>query len=73
MPVRFATLRTWVSTAMAGMFQASASTTEAVLRPTPRNVTSSSMACGTTPPNVSTRSWDRAMIDLVFWRKNPVG
>src|SRR5690606_12435522 len=65
---RPATRFTWVSTAIAGLFHASASSTEAVLRPTPGSFTSSSIVSGTTPSYISSTAAARAMIDFVFCR-----
>ena len=44
--------QTWVSTGNPGKSKATLNTTFAVLRPTPGRVTRSSIAVGTTPPNL---------------------
>ena len=49
-PVRLATRKTWVSTAMVGWPKAELSTTFAVLRPTPGSFSSASRVPGTSPP-----------------------
>src|SRR5207245_1141191 len=64
---------TWVSTANPGMPKATPSTTLAVLRPTPGNVTRSSIRGGTSPWKRSIRAALAAMIVLALTWKNPVG
>src|SRR5260221_4817834 len=63
----------WVSTVRAGLPNASPSTTLAVLRPTPGNVTSSSSVPGTSPPNRSHRARPRLVRVRALDRKYPVG
>ena len=76
-PSRCDTRRMCVSTKIpcfdSGRGQQLAITTFAVFRATPRRDVSSSIVRGTSPWNFSAMSVDVAMIDLVFWRKNPVG
>ena len=52
-PRRLLTLNTWVSTAMAALFQTTASITLAVLRPTPGSLIRLSMSEGSSPPKSS--------------------
>ena len=54
-PVRLATRKMWVSTAMVGSPKAMFSTTLAVLRPTPGSASSASRSRGTSPPCCSIR------------------
>ena len=56
MPVRFATRKMWVSTAMVGSPNAVFRITLAVLRPTPGSASSSSRVRGTAPSWRSIRS-----------------
>ena len=55
MPVRLATRKTWVSTAIAGSLNQVLSTTLAVLRPTPGRLWSAAREAGTSPPKSSAR------------------
>ena len=64
-PVRLATRKTWVSTAIVGWPKATLSTTFAVLRPTPGSLTSAAWSAGTTPPCASSSC--RHSVDDVPW------
>ena len=61
MPVRLATRKTWVSTAIAGSLNQVLRTTLAVLRPTPGRLSSAAREAGTSPPNRSSMSADSFM------------
>ena len=63
---------TWVSTAKPGFPKATPSTTLAVLRPTPRRVTRSSIRSGTRPPKRATTSSLMAMMARALAWKKPV-
>ena len=63
---------TWVSTGRPGRSNATLRSTLAVLRPTPGNVTRSSIREGTTPSNRSTTAVAMPMRLRVLARKNPV-
>ena len=69
---RAASRVTWVSTAKPGLPKATPRTTLAVLRPTPRRVTSSSIRSGTCPPKRATTSSLISMIERALARKKPV-
>lgn len=63
---------TWVSTGNPGTPYATPRTTFAVLRPTPRRVSSSSIVRGTSPPNRATTSRLISTIERALARKNPM-
>ncbi len=69
-PVRLATRKMWVSTAMVGSPKATLRTTLAVLRPTPGRDSRSSRRRGTSPPCFSTsvRAMRMMFFDLVLNR-----
>ena len=72
MPVRLATRKMWVSTAMVGSPKAVLSTTLAVLRPTPGSVSSASRVRGTSPPYSATSFRDSATRFFALVRKRPM-
>src|SRR5207244_1694269 len=72
MPVRLATRKICVSTAMVGSPNATFSTTLAVLRPTPGNLSKASRSRGTTPPCCSTSMRDSATMLRALVRKRPI-
>lgn len=65
-PRRLETRNTWVSTGMAGLSKAQMSSTLAVFRPTPGNVSNSSMVDGMTPPKSETTFWAMPTMDLAL-------
>src|SRR5690606_34617588 len=66
-PIRLATRKTWGATAMAGSSKATATTTLAVLRPTPLSRVSSACVRGTSPPKSSTSIRAVAASAFAFW------
>ena len=72
MPVRLATRKMWVSTAIAGSRNQVLSTTFAVLRPTPGRLSSAARDDGTSPPNRSTRIAESFITCRALLRKSPM-
>ena len=72
MPVRLATRKMWVSTAIAGSRNQVLSTTFAVLRPTPGRLSSAARDDGTSPPNRSARIADSFITCRALLRKSPI-
>ena len=72
MPVRLATRKIWVSTAIAGSLNQVFSTTFAVLRPTPGSRSSAARDAGTSPPNSSIRICDSFITCRALLLKSPM-
>ena len=72
MPVRFATRKMCVSTAIAGSLNQVFSTTFAVLRPTPGRLCSAARDEGTSPPKSSTRMRDSFITCRALLLKSPM-
>ncbi|ODT90147.1 MAG: hypothetical protein ABS82_16995 [Rhodanobacter sp. SCN 67-45] len=71
-PVRLATRKMCVSTAMVGSPKAVLSTTLAVLRPTPGSASSASRVRGTSPPYCSISSRHSAITFLALALNRPI-